>query len=83
MNFSARDPEDFPLRPCGLVRSEVLGELLARGDVELSEGVAKVRLHGRQANDERLGNLPVGQSLGSEVSNAPLGPRERVNPTER
>jgi hypothetical protein len=61
----------------------MLGELLPGGDVELAEDVAQVGLHSGQADEERLGDLPVGQALGGELGNAPLCACERIDAAER
>jgi hypothetical protein len=76
LNFSRADPEDFRLLPDRLARTvEVVGELLARGDVELLEDVAEVGLHGREADDQCSGNLSIGEAFSGEVGNPALGAR--------
>jgi hypothetical protein len=83
LNFSALDPEQFVLRRGGLILSCVPCELLPQSDVELSDDVAQVGLDGRQADDEYLGDLPVGHALGSEFGNATLGAGARLLPEIR
>src|SRR4051794_39398778 len=47
-------------------------ELAARGDAQLHERVAQVPLDGLHGDEERLGDLAVGEALGRELSHAAL-----------
>ena len=54
---------------CGLDRSS---DLDTRGDLELVEDVAKVRLHGLVAQEQRIGDLGVRTAIDDEVGDLPL-----------
>jgi hypothetical protein len=57
-----------------------LGELNARADAQLPEGVAEVQLDSLAGDEQRLGDLPVAQSGGSVLGDTTLGGGERVQP---
>jgi len=58
--------------------AERLGQLGARGDVQLAVGVAEVGLHRPGGDEQRLGDLAVGQPVGGEATDAPLRRCERL-----
>jgi hypothetical protein len=50
----------------------------AGGDAKLAERVPQVRLDGGLGDEQVLGDLPVGQPVGGEAGDLPLGAGERV-----
>src|SRR5581483_4283684 len=57
-------------------------ELGPRGDTEFGEDVAQVRRDGSRRDEQLVGDLLVGQSLGHELDDLALGRSETV-PTRR
>src|ERR671925_917879 len=55
------------------------GQLGARRDVELAEGVAEVHLDGAQRNEQSLRDLAVGEPFGGHGGDPALAGRERVD----
>src|SRR3954452_15640280 len=62
--------------------AERFGELLARGDVELSVDVAQVPLDGLYRHELALRDLPVGEAVGGERRDPVLARRNRFAPRE-
>ena len=75
-------------RAAGITRSRHLivaresCQLDARVDAELREHVAEVAVHGVRRDEEALGNLTVGQTVGDKPRDGELG-RRQCRPTVR
>jgi hypothetical protein len=63
-----------------VVGGEVLGELVAGGDVKFAVGVVEVHLDGLDGDEECLGDLRVGGAGGGVFDDAPLAGGERGDP---
>ena len=65
------------------VPAKCLLELVATGDVELAVDPAQVRLGGIGGDEQRLGDLAVGEAFGGEPRDAQFAGGERVAASDR
>src|SRR5579875_2219319 len=61
-------------------RGERPGQLSARADLELHECVAQVVLDGLGGDEQRFGDLAVGEAIGGEANDPQLACRKRLLP---
>jgi len=59
------------------------GELPPRADLELAIHVREVHLNRLHRDEERLSDLSVAQLFGSQLSDAPLARRQRIEPGQK